>query len=131
MKGHGSKFGRKQEQAIAALLSHRSVEESAKAVGISVATLKRWMRLPEFRAAHLEARRAVVWQANARIQQNAGAAVAVLFKLMADPSTPAAVKARTAHCVLECANRSLELEDIELRLTRLEEQQAKAPPDAS
>src|ERR1035437_1315406 len=30
MIGHGSKFGRKKEQAIAALLSHRNVEESAK-----------------------------------------------------------------------------------------------------
>src|ERR1035437_9371900 len=30
MTGHGSKFGRKKEQAIAALLSHRNLEESAK-----------------------------------------------------------------------------------------------------
>jgi len=27
MKGHGTKFGRKKEEAVAALLSHRSVEE--------------------------------------------------------------------------------------------------------
>jgi hypothetical protein len=61
MIGHGSKFGRKMEQAIAALLSHRSLEEAAPVAGISVATLKRWMRLPEFKAAHLEARRDVVF----------------------------------------------------------------------
>ena len=32
MKGHGTKFGRKKEAAIAALLTHRNIEEAAKAV---------------------------------------------------------------------------------------------------
>ena len=129
MTGHGSKFGRKKEQAIAALLSHRNVEESAKAAGISAATLKRWMQLPEFKAAYLEARREVVFQTNARIQQNSGAAAAVLFKLMADPATPASVRSRTAQCILESANRSLELEDLEVRLARLEENEQRGRGD--
>jgi hypothetical protein len=120
MTGHGAKFGRKQEQAIAALLSHRNVEEAARAAGISVATLKRWMQLPEFKSAYLKARREVVLQTNARMQQNSGAAASVLFKLMADPTTPASVRARTAQCVLECANKSLGLEDMEVRITALE-----------
>ena len=120
MTGHGTKFGRKKEQAIAALLAHRNVEEAAKAAGISVATLKRWMQVPEFKAAYLQARREVVFQTNARMQQNSGAAAAVLFKLMADPTTPASVRARTAQCVLECANKSLDLEDMEVRLAALE-----------
>jgi hypothetical protein len=34
MAGHGSKFGRKMEAAIAALLTHRTTEEAACAVGI-------------------------------------------------------------------------------------------------
>ena len=121
MTGHGTKFGRKKEQAIGALLSHRNLEESAKASGISTATLKRWMKLPEFKAAYLEARREVVFQTNARMQQNAGVAASVLFKLMADPATPPSIRARTAQCILECANKSLELEDIEARIARLEE----------
>ena len=97
-----------------------NLEESAKAAGISAATLKRWMQLPEFKAAYLQARREVVFQTNARMQQNSGAAAAVLFKLMADPTTPASVRARTAQCVLECANKSLDLDDMEVRLTTLE-----------
>jgi hypothetical protein len=40
---------------------------------------------------------------------------------MADPATPPSIRARTAQCILECANRSLELEDIEVRLARFEE----------
>jgi len=129
MNGHGSKFGRKKEQALAALLSHRNVEESAKAAGISSATLKRWLQLPEFKAAYLAARREVVLQTNARMQQNSGAAATVLFKLMADPATPPSIRARTAQCVLECANRSLELEDIEVRLARLEENEQRGQGD--
>ena len=47
MKGHGAKFGRKMEEAIAALLTQRNIEESAKAVGISPSTLITWMKQPE------------------------------------------------------------------------------------
>jgi hypothetical protein len=34
MAGHGEKFGRKQEDAIAALLTQRNVEEAARAAGM-------------------------------------------------------------------------------------------------
>ena len=44
MTGHGAKFGRKKEEAIAALLTHRNVEEAARAVGISTPTLIRWQK---------------------------------------------------------------------------------------
>ena len=52
MIGHGAKFGRKMEQAIAALLSHRSLEAAAREVGVSVNTLQRWMNDPEFDRAY-------------------------------------------------------------------------------
>jgi hypothetical protein len=120
MNGHGSKFGRKKEQALAALLSHRSVEESAKAAGISTATLKRWMQVPDLKASYLAARREAVLQANARIQQNSGTAVAVLLRIMADPGSPVSVRARAAQCILERAGKSLEQDDLEVRIARLE-----------
>ena len=34
MKGHGTKFGKKQEAAIAALLTQRTIEEAAKSIGV-------------------------------------------------------------------------------------------------
>src|SRR5438552_18709258 len=118
MVGHGEKLGRKKEQAIAALLSQRGIEEAARATGIASSTLRRWMRLPAFQAEYLQARRDVVLQTNARIQQNSGAAASVLLKLMADPTTPASVRARASQCILEHSIRSLELEDLEVRLQR-------------
>jgi hypothetical protein len=39
MKGHGSKFGRKKEEAIAALLTNRNIEEAACAIGVEPNTL--------------------------------------------------------------------------------------------
>ena len=77
MKGHGAQLPRKQEAAIAALLSHPSIDLAAKSIGVSSRTLRRWMQLPAFNEEFLKAWREGVAQANARIQQNAGAAAAV------------------------------------------------------
>ena len=57
MTGHGAKFGRKWEEAIAALLSHRSIEDAAQAINLAPRTLLRWLKMVEFKAAYLEARR--------------------------------------------------------------------------
>ena len=45
MKAPGGKFGRKKEEAIAALLTQRNIEEAAKAAGIGANTLLRWLKV--------------------------------------------------------------------------------------
>ena len=120
MVGHGSKFSRKKEEAIAALLSQRNTEDAARVVGIGLATLLRWMRLPEFQIAYREARRDAVSQATARLQQATGAASSTVLKIMLDSNAPAAVRLRAAESVLNHAAKSIEVEDIEVRLSRLE-----------
>src|SRR5438132_12035520 len=82
MAGHGSKYGRKMEAAIAALLSQRNHEEAARESGVSKRTLSRWLKTPAFQSAYWEARRAAMFQANARLQQAASAAVSALLKVM-------------------------------------------------
>ena len=72
MKGHGTKFNRKMEAAIAAILTHKNLEEAAGAAGVSVATLLRWQKLPEFQKEFRKAKRAVHAQAMARLQQATG-----------------------------------------------------------
>ena len=120
MKGHGAKFGRKWEEAIAALLTQRNTEDAARAVGIGVSTLLRWMKEPEFNAAYREARRTAFGQSVARLQHASGAAVSTLLKVMVDPSTPPATKVRAADSVLDHAAKAIEIEDLEARLTDLE-----------
>jgi transposase-like protein len=119
MKGHGSKFNRKMEQAIAALLAHRTVEEAARAAGIGHNTLLRWMKRPEFKAAYREARRAAVSQAVARVQLACMPAATTIIKLMADPKESGTVRLRAAICLLQIAN-TIDLEDMEARLVELE-----------
>ena len=125
MTGHGTKYWRKKESVIAALISARNHEEAARAAGISLVTLKRWLRLPEFQAEYQQARRDIIVQTNARIQQNAGLATTVLLKQMASPDTPPAVKARVAQFFIEHAGSSLELEDILVRIAALEQAAGK------
>ena len=120
MKGHGTKFSHKMEQAIAALLTQRNLEEAAHSVWIAVATLMRWQKLPEFQTAYREARRAAFGQSVARLQQASSAAVTTLLKIMVDLSAPAATRVRAAHSVLEHSARAIEIEDVDVRLTALE-----------
>jgi transposase-like protein len=120
MVGHGAKFGHKVEQAIAALLSHRNVEEAARAVGISANTLLRWLKEPEFEAACREARRTAFSQSIARLQDASGAAVTTVLKIMLDTNAPAGTRLRAAEIVLEQATKAIEMEDIEARVADLE-----------
>ena len=62
MVGHGNKYERKKEAAIAALLTQRNIEEAAKVTGIGTNTLLRWMKDQGFQAAYREARRAAFSQ---------------------------------------------------------------------
>jgi transposase-like protein len=116
----GSKFTRKKEEAIAALLTQRNVEEAARAAGIGTQTLLRWLKVPEFGKEYRKARREAVHQSVARLQQATGAAATIVLKLMTDPNVPAAVKLRAAECVFDRAFKGVELEDIEVRVAALE-----------
>jgi hypothetical protein len=119
MKGHGSKFSRKMDAVIAALLAERSHAEAARVVGIDLSTLKRWMRLPEFIKEYRRTRWEVVEQAYARVQQNTPVAAAVLLKLMADSDTPASGRIRAALGIFGHAREALDLE-TETRVSALE-----------
>jgi uncharacterized protein (DUF1501 family) len=121
MTGHGAKFGRKMEEAIAALLIQRNIEEAAKSVGVSPKTLRRWQQVPEFDAAYRKAKRDAFGQSVARLLQVSSAAVTTLQRLIVDPNTPAAVKARAAYYILTLSTKAIEDDDIVARLTVLEE----------
>ena len=120
MKGHGAKFSRKMEEAVAALLTQRNIEEAARAVGIGPATLLRWLKLPEFLVAYREARRLAFGQSIARLQQGTSAAATTLLKMLVDPATSASVRVRAAEAIFNHAARAIEIEDIEARVAALE-----------
>ncbi len=120
MVGHGAKFGRKREEAIAALLTQRNIEEAAKSIGIGPQTMLRWLKIPEFQTAYRDARRAAFGQSIARLQQASTAAVSTLLKIMVDPNAPASTRVRAADSVLDHARQAIEIEDIDARVAELE-----------
>jgi hypothetical protein len=109
IKGHGAKYERKKEAAIAALLTQKNHEEAARAAGINLKTLKRWLRQPDFIEDYRRARWEVVDQAYARAQLSAGVAATVLLKLMADPTTPASSRVRAALGIFDLAREEREV----------------------
>ena len=120
MAEHPGKLGSKKEEALVALLSHRTIDDAARACNIRPRTLYRWLKEPEFAAAYREARRAAFSQSIARLQQASSAAVSTLLRVMIDPVAPASAKVRAADCVFARAAQAIELEDIEERLAELE-----------
>ena len=121
MTGHGNKFSRKKEQVILALLSQPNHDAAAREAGISARTLARWYKLPEFQEAYRDARRNAFAQSAARLQQASSAAVTTLLKVMVDPGTPAACRMRAAVNVLRLGQRSMETEDLEVSVAKLEQ----------
>jgi len=121
MKANGGKLSRKQEQAIAALLSEPTIAAAAERVGVGEVTLWRWLQREDFRVDYQRARRETVAQAIAAIQQASSEAVQALREIMVDSEAPASSRVSAAKTVLEFALKGAELEDIEKRVTVLEE----------
>ena len=120
MKGHGAKFPRKRQEAIAALLEFPTVREAAETVGIGEATLFRWMQNPEFQTGYREAKRRVVDEAVTRLQRSAGEASDTLRGIMLDTKTPASVRVSAVRAILDMAVRAVEIQELEARIEKLE-----------
>jgi hypothetical protein len=118
--GHGSKIGNKMEPAIAAILSHDSIEAAAKATGVSANTLLRWMKEPKFEAALSAARFTMFQYAMGRLQNAATDAAEMLIGLMKDKKSPLTVRLNAAQMILQHAKRAAKAEDLEGRIKDLE-----------
>ena len=99
------------------LLASLAVPDSRR---LAVIVLLRWMKETEFDVAYRAARRAAFGQATARLPQASGAAVSTLLKIMVDQTAPASTRLRAADSVLNHAAKSIQIEDIEVRVNQLE-----------
>ena len=120
MAGTG-KITRKREHAISALLGAPTVQEAAQVAQVGERTLWRWLQEPEFQRAYMQARRQVVSQAVARLQQATGEAVEGLQEVLKNDDASSSAKVSAARTILELSFKALELEDLEARITELEE----------
>ena len=119
--GHGAKLPRRQEQAIAALMSCPTVGAAAASVGVAERTLRSWLKLPGFQKAYIDARQAALQQAMASIHRASSSAVGTLEAVMEDANAPASARVSAAKTVLEMGLRSLDYESLEARIRTLEE----------
>jgi hypothetical protein len=120
MKGDGTKLSRKQQEAIVALLSTRTVEDAARSCNTPPRTLYRWLKEHDFDAAYRAAKKAAYGQSIARLHHLSSPAVSILGKVLLDPATPAAAKIRAADTILSHVVKAIEIEDHEARLAELE-----------
>ncbi len=91
----------KQQGAIAALVSHRTIEDAAKSVGIGKTTIFRWLQEDTFSDAYRKARTQAVKQAIGRIQATCTEAVDVLREIMINREAPFSVRVTVARTILE------------------------------
>jgi hypothetical protein len=113
-------LGTRKTRAVQALLQYGTKEKAAQEAGINVVTLWRWLKQPPFQEALRQARREAFSQSTGRLQQAAPAAVTTLLRLMAGEDTPPSSKVQASRSVLQFMQKSFELEDMEVRLARLE-----------
>ena len=108
--------------AIGALLTTRTIKEAAESAHVGRTTLFRWLREDgDFRRCLQTARRNALSRATARLQQMAVSSVDSLQEIIADDKSSAASRVSGIRTTLDYAYRAIELEDIEERLTRIEE----------
>jgi hypothetical protein len=117
-RGHGDKLARKQQDAIAALLTQPSLAKAAEAAGVAEATLNRWLRVPGFALAYRQAREDALAQTLSLLHKATSGAVATLMRNM-KCGTPA-VEVRAAIGILDQTMKAREALEVEARLTDIE-----------
>ena len=112
-------INRKQDAAIGALLVQPTLSAAAESVGIGEATLRRWLKNPEFLTAYRAARRDTLEHCVALLQKISCAAVEALQQSL--QATSEGVRLRAACAILDYSIKGAELLDLETRIAVLEE----------
>lgn len=112
-------------KAIAALLTSPSIRQASKISRISEETIYRWLRDDTFQELYQAAKRDCVQQATSYLRNLLGRAVATLETVMDDPESNPGVRVSAASKIIDLALRAVEIEELESRLTALENQNEK------
>lgn len=122
MTDNGSKLSAKQQRALSALLTSKTVGEAALATGLGERTIYRWLTEPAFRQALSAAEGVLIDAATRRLLQLQTAALDVFESLLAkDAEVSASVQLRAATAATDYLLKLRELRDIEQRLQALEQ----------
>lgn len=120
MIGHGEKITRKREIAISALLAAPNLAAAANEAGIGVATLRRWLKDPQFHDAYKDARQRVVDQTVLDLQLASIDAVATLREIATDHTAPHQARVAAARSILSASFDGMQLLVLDQRVRELE-----------
>ena len=121
MRQNETELTAKQTRTIEALLVCKSIETSAKKANISKSTLYRWLKDETFQSEFRKAKFSLISNAITTLQRSSTTAVNVLCEVMNNEETPASTRVNASRIVLEQAIKCTELEDLEKKITGLEE----------
>ncbi len=110
-----------KRKALTAIISTPTIPAAAAACGLCQRTLYNYLRDPVFREALSARQGEITSAATAAAADLTGRALAVLGELLDDPLTPPAVRARVALGAPGIAQRLIEQNDLQERISRLEE----------
>lgn len=116
----------KQNRALTALLTNPTKEAAARAAGIGLTTLKRYLADPEFMAEYRAAVSGLLDDATRESQQALSPALSTLREITTDSEAPATARIAAARSLLEYALRLTEVNDILDQLRELEEWRAES-----
>ncbi|MDQ3255393.1 MAG: transposase family protein [Acidobacteriota bacterium] len=116
-EGGATKLTRKAEQAIAALLEHPTIDEAAKACGVSKRSLWRWLQRPDFQKRYREAQRAVVDAAVTKLQAATVRAVETLERNLSCGNFFAENAA--AQAILAHAFKAIEMRELQEQIDEI------------
>jgi hypothetical protein len=110
LRGHGQKLTSKQECVIAALLTEPTYAAAAVKAGVGVATVYRWMKIPQFREAKDKAGEEIVDATVGRMQAASGLGLETLAEITRHGKRDSD-RIRAATVLLDHARRSLAKRD--------------------
>lgn len=109
-----------QRKAIPHLLANRTVEDAAKAAGVSERTMHRWLADATFAAALMAAEGDLIDFATRRLVRLSDKAIATLEAVLDDDQVSANTKIRAALGILGTLTELRTLRNLEVRLMALE-----------
>lgn len=127
MSAPRGKLTRKQELAIACLMTEPTHAAAVAAAGVSEATVQRWLRREDFQAAYRTARREVLDGTVRALQLAMGKAVRLLLDVVEKADAQDRDRVRAAVAVLTTARQYTDQADVLDRLRALEEKLAGQP----
>jgi hypothetical protein len=111
---------RRQERALAALLTQPTLAQAARQAGCDERTIRRYLQDAAFLAAYRDGQRQQWQEALALLTQGAVGAAATLRTITIDPAQPGHTRVRAGIALLQMVHEQLNLAALDERLAALE-----------